>query len=54
MIFLRHTPKCASLCQSIAEATFNFVPRSDEGAIQLNSMRAGMASVPRGDAVNAV
>jgi hypothetical protein len=38
----------------MAEATFNFVTRSDEGAIQLNSMRARTASVLRRDAVNAV
>jgi hypothetical protein len=36
------------------EATFNFVPRSDEVAIELSSMRARIAPVLRSDAVNAM
>jgi hypothetical protein len=49
------TPEAHSVCARLLhEATFNFVPRSDESAIELSSMRARIAPVLCSDAVNAM
>ena len=50
MIFLRQAPKAHSIyARLLHEATFNFVPRSDE-----NAMRGNIAPVLCTDALNGV